>query len=639
MRKVLIILSFILIVMESKASEFPWYKYEQFQGWVETTNSSTNYIYVLPFVISPGSELWSIPKQNFQQVDINITTDMEGFEITNDNKVKFGYKIISTADYLPTNLKQEIYKQTNINVDNHFYSFVKVKKVAVFLEIGKDVFEKKMYNSELVSGDFIDYFYIDIDDYNTINKIRNGDFRFRIEYEFPYNNYSSLELEMTEESISNLWVNSFKQITKRVHRSGGRFLFLDWSRAAQSVRINENFNSNENTEINNKISVVLRDANPEMQKRFEAIIGQETLSESEIIELHMKAAIDARNNGKPSLADAHTRYVEILKLGDQASVSGKMTEKLLSLVDSDILSFLMSGVKMSTSSSNTYFRYNSSISASVNTQLKKEYKEYWLNSCALSYSANSITTGNISNMFDRVEQSTNMKVFGVQRMASISKEQWIRAVIKAIENRDIQTVNYCFDPKFGDLYQLINPNQVIDSDGNIILHKAIETRNLAIVKKLLDEGADPNKKNRFQESSIDIAEENNLIDVLGVLDQYRNLNGTAIISFDFPNSRLINIEVLNPEGLNYTNSGNKIIIEGFPIKIYSTIKLTYQINISHSYCNNIRFPYRRIRNTQNGILIEFDTFVRNTYKIRDSRILEYTETIVFKDFNSGFVKQ
>ena len=89
----------------------------------------------------------------------------------------------------------------------------------------------------------------------------------------------------------------------------------------------------------------------------------------------------------------------------------------------------------------------------------------------------------------------------------------------SISNRDTELVKYLID-KGADV------NEVINSKGDTILHQAVRSfDDVSVIEKIIDAGADINKKNIFENTPIDIASKIENIKVEELLKDCKNEKG------------------------------------------------------------------------------------------------------------------
>lgn len=648
-----IIFSSILFLLYSSlsAAEFPWFKVRDHEGWVELTGSANGkkYIKILPFITPPMGLYFSESANpfGFNSAGSGTAPTKNGLEVTPDNRLKFGYKLISDPKYIPPNLKKDIANSLDIpeqTLKDHILSIVKVKNLKVEMYAGGKLIRQKSYNTSYVSGDLRDAFYFDFEtDYEILNSIRAGDFQLRALYEFPYSNFSSIEIVLDNKIITKSWVKVFRKIVKQIRTSSGSFFFHNWSSTVQRVYVEENIRSQTTNQMSEDVSVIMRDPTPEQLQRFETLLGYVRVSGSQVIALHTSAYNDAIAKNKLNLAEAHKMYLENIKHENPADFKNDFLEKLAALAENEVLGFLAAGIKIGNSNTSSYFTYNGSSSLQINTSVSSEYREYIIKNSYLSYTNQNYQHQNydFNALYSFVYESLNNRYFGKKWANNITHNDWKTALKKTIRNRDIFGVKYVaemedeFTEKYVPYASFIRKdlNVALDGDGNRPVHLAISKGDTDIVKYLVSNGANPNLSNRYQESGFEMAVDKGNQAIINYLEPFRNAKGTITINITHPPMQDIVINWQSPD-VNYkvnevSNKKTIITIEDFPMKISPDLTISGKAWIGQNQANMMRNALIYAHNPP-YVLTNIIVFAKKDYKIKKDKNISYDQSIEFE---------
>ena len=641
-----------ILVVPANAASFPWFKIDQYEGWIETTPDGQSTIKLLPFVVPPGGPWWRDTSNPFGtfQAGPGVAPIAQGLDITADYRIKLGFKVISSPKYIMPNLKTRIEQKLNLprrSLSGHRFEFVKVNKLRVTLVVGGKPRLRKTYGANVIQGDITSAFYVDTDNYEWLNFIERGDFNFDIDYNFPYNSFSSIAITVNRQLINRAMVTAFKEIVKTVRKSGGSFLFFDWSSKIQRVYVKENLNFQSENRLFESTSVVMRDPTPEQRERFNQLLGWTQTSANQVIEWHRQAYTNALAANKLTLAQAHKEYLEQLEAPDPESMGNDFLEKLAALAEDEVLNFLAAGLKVSESSASSYYRYNGTATLNVNTTVNSQYREFIISSTQLSFEGKSYQPNNYKLPLQSAYEKLNYTIFGKGAYYEIWARDWARGVAGRIRMQDLQAVRYCFRKDFALMGRGgANPNLPLDEDENTSLHLAAASGQRDMVAFLMKQGANPRRFNRFRETPLELARENEHWAVVSLLRSRYNEQGQAHITVSTPEGMILKgIDVSQPlyktkvETVKVNDQKIRMEIRGFPGKFYTSLYVKLRISVSHADYPRIQFPHQRVGYNNNTIVIDVGCFVFKPYKIKDGQVVNYSERIVFAGFDKGFVAQ
>ena len=622
-----------------EAQNFPWYKTEVFEGWVETTHTDDSHIRVLPKLVAPGNGLlWMTVDNPYDVHDFETFRSTPlGFKITYNNKLKFSFKITSNPKYIPPNFKQDVAQKLNVpfpELSEHQINFVKIDNVKISLYIQNNLIDSKSYDTSLISSDLIDSFYFDLDDREIINGLRSGDFRLEMSYEFPYNTFSSLAFNLNKEIRTDIWIKTFKTISKRIEKTGGKYFFIDWSTTSQKVYAKENITSGANTEIADFTNVVMRNPTIDQLNRFNELLGLVESTKNTIIQNHLNQAKAASDINNLKLANAHELYAQNLESNNNSNFSKELIEALNSLEDTEVLSFLVAGVNLSHSYNHSYYRFDGNINVDMNTEYAQEYTEYIISNSKVEYHSQSSGTSGMEHTYKSAWLQRLKDVFGVDQEWQLNQKIWNSSLRNALEDNRSYDVKYCFQQPIN-----FDPNGNLDNNKNNALYYAIKYGDKDIVEFLLRKGVDPNKKNRFGESAMDIAAQEEKSNIYNLIKSYSGHFGNATIKIKHPTCQPILLTWKHPytrklDWISIDENHTKSDIEAFPLLFTSQAFLIFRKWIRSSDLSLFKFQPTIIQHNGNNVLIETKVPLRNDFKIRDGVHVEYEGEIKFK--NGGY---
>ena len=347
----------------------------------------------------------------------------------------------------------------------------------------------------------------------------------------------------------------------------------------------------------------------------------------------------------PALADAHDKYLKDLN-ASTPDTSQQLIAALSNLKDADALKFMAAGFQMRSGDASSYYRYDGSYAASQSSEVRTQYSEYLIRNGVIGAKNQSYTDSPqlVGAALDRAFDAMHMGMFYTASSQPLTAEQWAQGLLKAIDDRDLVRVKYAFDPRITDVGGRIDPNIAIDANQNRLIHRAVRTRDTAIVKLLLDNGASPQRKNRYGDTALDLANDNRDAAMRSLLQPYMAKKGKALIALDHPGIKITAINVMAPQGAGQiaTTLGaesSRIAIDDYPMLMQSTAILVGQLWVGPNDYPNIRFNHRVLGTSGYQRLIEVPIVLDRSYRIRDGQTIDYREAVRFAGWDKGFVVQ
>jgi hypothetical protein len=560
-------------------------------------------------------------------------------EITADGRIKLPYLIVR-AGGLPQPAIQAIASATGITETKLVSAprdFVVATYDRVVLEVaGKEVASEKLGNASL-GGQVEGAFYVDKDN---LADLRAGNYRFFLDYTHPIANFSSLSLDLSAQQISNTWVDAFREVTRSKSTSGGKVLFMDFSRTVSRTRVKESVRAGGLHEGSTSINVVLRDPTSDQVERVESVLGFAKLTREEMLARHQAGYATAIAAANPELAKAHEKYIEAFA-PDAPNTSQQLIDALSKLKDSDALQFMAAGFQMRESSSSSYYRYDYNMIVEQTSSNQTQYREFLIRNASVSsrYFAHS-TPNAMARALDAAFNRLHMAVFQASIEVPLSAQQWAQGVRRAINSGDRLGISYALSDDTKERVVAIDPDIAIDPDGNRLLHAAARKQDRSSVDALLAAGASPLRRNQAGDTPADAAQDagDSSLQAL-LLGQSARRGSVKLVFTHMPNARL-RFTMIAPQDLPGTiTRTNPTTVEWNStdyarlVRLSGHLELEFSLNFNE--CNMIRFAMQRAP-TPSGCLVRAPVALQRLvrYPVNDTN--EYRLRIQFVDWETGF---
>ncbi len=604
----------------AQAEDFEQFSENEWQGWIEETNQGGR-IRLLPFIAQPGSaSYWA--QNDFGRY---------GMGITSGGNLRFGYRIIGQSQFIPPALKGRIAHLSGRSInafDDYSIEFVRARINKVQLIVAGEVFEEHTYNNTLVSGTGAAEFTIPLDDYETINAIREGNFYLRAFYNYPLSSYSSASVRYDARLVSNSWFQAFKQIIERRRRSGFAVGPFDFTREVRNTYVRESANSGGYNSQTENFTVLLVDPTPQQERMVEDMLGFARSTATEVRQRHLAAHAAAVAANSPELAQAHTLYAQALNL--PGAQNGEFQQQLLELLDgleqADLMAFLTAGIKSSSQSASGYYRYQRNATTTTTTEAQLNFSNYVVRNAMVATAAVTLPfmQGQTYVPLESAFMANDNRIFGGGRLYGVVQPtNWAEGVGRAIDQRRWGDLEYALSRRFTRAnLPTVDLNRKLIS-GDYLLHRAAATGNIDAVRRVLNAGGDPTRTNTYGETPIDLARSSGFTQIAELMEAREDASGRLSIVISHPDVTPGDFYIINPQEIRSVrrreidDRTTALVIDEFPGTYQFQFRFNYTAIINHSDLWRLNFPYRQIASNGQQARIQAEGFITEYIVLRD----------------------
>jgi len=501
------------------AAEFPWFNVQGFEGWVEyTTNTSAERrINVLPKLYGPAGT------GEFGGGNVDVS---KLISIKTNGDIVIKYLILSSPSKLPVNFKAQVARsiiQTGFNpqgfnqqaLNDYQIVIPKVTNIVAKLIVDGVVVREESLGNSFTSSEYTGEFRFKQDDDNYSN-IYNGDFVIKLDFQFPYETFSSLSLKLNQSALTNIKVDVFRQVIRKAKSSGSRMWFIDTRKETIKTIEKERISTSATSNFTSNIDIVLRDPDETLLKQLDALLGYQKISKDELMTRHAQLQIAAAAASNPKLGELSANYIQALKNNDEPGQIDILAS-LAALEKGDILSFFASGVSFSEKSNSTSYTYNAVIQTDISTTSSEFYTTSIIKTINYNYHTQITEFPFLKMAIQNAENGKLIEVFG----SPIPSPQQINAVLlNSVQTNNLVNLKLAL-LKGGD------PNTRELLDYNTLLNIAVAANRTKIAQELLNSGANPNLKNRHGENAVILSGNNSNTELRTLIDSYKNKVGTT----------------------------------------------------------------------------------------------------------------
>jgi hypothetical protein len=537
-RTILYLLLTILISFNNSsfAAEFPWFNVQGFEGWVEyTTNvSADRRINVLPKLYGPSGT------GEFGGASVDVS---KLISVRTNGDIVLKYLILSAPSKLPFNFRQEVsrsimqngFRPTGFNengLNEYQIVFPKITNIVAKIIVDGEVIREESFGSTFVSAEHTGEFLFRQND-NNYSAIYNGDFKITLDFQFPYETFSSMSLKINQATLTNIKVDVFRQVIRKAKSSGSKMWFIDTRKETIKTIEKERISTSANSSFSSNIDIILRDPDEIILKQMESFLGYQKISKDDLLLRHKELQTAAVLNGNPKLGELSANYIKALNNNDE-SAQIDILASLAALEKGDILTFFASGVSFKESSSSTSYTYT----ASIETEITMEQSEFYTTSVikTLNYNYHAQIT-EFPYLLMAIQNAEDKRVVEVFGSPMPSKEQVNAALLNAVQTNNLANLKLAL-LKGGD------PNLREHADYNTLLNICIQSNRNLLVAELLNKGANPNLKNRHGESAFTLIENSNSQEIRSLVLSYKDRSGTTNFKITLsPNFAISNVSL------------------------------------------------------------------------------------------------
>jgi hypothetical protein len=625
----------------SSAAEFNRFQHRQYHGWVEDTGTTVE-IKLIPFILGPDTPA----APGFFDFSTPLGQERPNISMLPDGSLRVPFKIIRAGD-LPGDAFGNIANSTGVPIQRLTSapkSYVRAYFDRVQLEIAGEVVGVKELGGGELSGDINLDFKVSADRQDLIDALGRGDYRLMMEYRHNLAEFKSLSLDLSATQISNMWVNAFKEVVRTRATSGGKFLFMNFSRQVSRTRVKESVESGGSEAGNTEISIVMRDPTPEQEARANAVLGFAQLTREQMLQRHQTGFTAALAAANPTLADAHKLYLDALQDAPSANNDALMAV-LGNLKEADALKFMVAGFQTSDSSASSYYRYDANLATTQNSTQVTKYREYLINNSTVA--SRYFAFKSPGSMLEAINSAAFQMHSVVFTFGSpgipMPQKQWISATAKAVETGNLAHLRYALSEPVTRIVTGFDPDMDVDAARNKLIHRAAQRGSEPMISLLIARGASPLVRNGAGDTPLDIARDGGNPAAIAKLEQQMSRKGTASLELLFSNVQSVELRNVRPIG---TSISTNVIAPGryryrftdFPRLVALQGEVRVIVNLPGNQCGLIAFPVV-VQYYPTSCLVQQDVPIRQSIRIRDNQEVRYRAGVIFQNWQTGFVVQ
>jgi hypothetical protein len=472
--KIVNLFSFFMIsfALQANAAEFTWFgNIENRQGWIESVGTGGGYqsrIHVFPELIGPkfGTKA-------------NVERTKNGALIT---------FIISSS--LPTDTGSFI-KSVIRNISGALVPGSELGKYQLDLVTVKDLTVKLKYNGgELGSTTFKGKLPVETvgqiatsADKDVLDDILNGKFILEATFTIAQGTYSAIMINVKNEVLTKYRYQALKEVTTQREKSGGSFLFFNWSSTTVRKIITEKINEHFEMKSEATTSVMSVDPTPDMRRRIDERIGFYEVAMNDLIQKHLDTANKMKTLGEQDIAKIFEDYANAVKDGG-SGLPVKQLEKALIALEKDpanMAVFMANGIAFDFDSYSSYGKYQCIAAKNLRINTENSYTEIEITTQYVDYTVTSGPFPFARQHADEVNKELIRSWFGTVRPGV---QEATSGLYTAVTRQNVAMARMALDFK-------AQFNAEFGFDGARPLIMAAKSGNAELVDLLLLKGANP----------------------------------------------------------------------------------------------------------------------------------------------------
>ena len=534
------------IISICQAAEFPWFNIQGFEGWVEYTSntSADRRINVLPRLYGPSG---------VGEFGGAIVDPSKLVSVKSNGDIIIKYLILSSPSKLPTDFRTNVAKSIiqlgfrpadfdQNGLQNYQIVIPKITNITVKLIVDGEVVKQEAFGNTFTSSEHTGEFRFKQDDSNYSN-IHNGDFKITLDYEFPYETFSGLSLKMDQTALSNIKVEAFREVIRKVKSSGSKMWFIDTRKQTIKTIERERISTTSTSNYTNNVDIVLRDPDETLLKQLDELLGYVKLSRNDFLSRHAQLQATALATANPKLGELSANYIKAIENNDEP-MQIDILASLAALKKGDILSFFASGVSFKESSNSTSYSYSAVLETSVSGTQSDFYTMSIIKTLKYNYHTSLSDFPFLKMAIQNSESNIITEVFG-SPMPNI--QQINTVVLNSVQTNNLTNLKMAL-LKGGD------PNLREPLDLNPVLNIAVSAKRTAIISELVKNGANPKLTNRHGETAVSLSNDIDDINIKAIISSWADRLGQTKLNFKLdPNFSISNVSInLNGNVRNFT---------------------------------------------------------------------------------------
>lgn len=535
-----------VLIGTCQAAEFPWFNVQGFEGWVEYTANTTadRRINVLPRLYGPSG----VGEFGGASIDASKLVSVKS-----NGDIIIKYLVLSSPSKLPTDFRTNVARSIiqlgfrpagfdQNGLQNYQIVIPKITNITVKLIIDGEVVKQEALGNTFTSAEHTGEFLFKQDDINYSN-IHNGDFKITLDYEFPYETFSGLSLKMDQTALSNVKVEAFREVIRKVKSSGSKMWFIDTRKQTIKTIERERISTASTSNYTNNVDIVLRDPDETLLKKLDELLGYVKLSRTDFLTRHAQLQATALATANPKLGELSANYIKAIENNDEPAQIDILSS-LAALKKGDILSFFASGFSFKESSNSTSYSYSAVLETSVSGTQSDFYTISIIKTLKYNYH---ITLSDFPFLKMAIQNSESNRITDVFGSPMPNIQQINAVVLNSVQTNNLANLKVAL-LKGGD------PNVRENLNFNPVLNIAVSAKRTAIISELVKNGANPNLANRHGETAVSLSNDGDDINIKAIIRSWADRLGQTKLNFKLDsNFSISNVAVnLNGNVKNFT---------------------------------------------------------------------------------------
>lgn len=582
-----IVILFLGACQSSICAEYPWFKVHGFEGWIEYASQSgaDRRINVLPRLYGPSFV------GEFGGADVDMSNLLT---VKPDGEMILKFLVMGNLGKLPQSFRSDLHQHltgtgfnragfTVSSLNSYQIVMPKIINLKAALIVNGEVKQLVDVPNTYIGAEYIGEFRIRPEE-EIYGNIQNADFKIQLDYEFPYQLFSSASINFSQQILTKIKVEVFRQVIRQVRTSGTKFLWMDFRSTYVRTIEKERIATSASAQYHTKLDIVLRDPEENIVKFIDELIGKKEITKDKLIEQHEKLIATANQNNNPVLGKLAKEYMEAVRADDHTGQVNAL-EAISKLSEGDVLGFMAAGMSFSESSSGGTYTYVSTLNSTISTSSTETYSQHVIKTVKYSFQTTVDNFPMLAHVIRSAQSQQMIALFGsVQPTPAIVDQVLVTNVL----SNNLPNVRYC-------LHHGAIPNQVVNDDQEPLLMYCLKKGYYSLASLLLNSGANPNLKNRHGESASDMIETISNSELRALITSKLRITGRVGFSIaisptapDFNlQSPVINVRTSELPGTISKVNGTKTwaieAIELYPGYYYVELKVTLSIDLPRDH--------------------------------------------------------
>jgi len=205
-------------------------------------------------------------------------------------------------------------------------------------------------------------------------KILNNDYEIMIGFDFKDARVSTIDASISLSTVMDNYINETQVALSQSKNKGWGIFNFGSRKSALSQNVKTDVNQKTSTTTTANTVIVMNDADEGMIKLFENDFFPSIDSKQSVIDYHLKGYEVAKSDGNENLANAHLKYIEMLKSSDP-KVETDAAAAAAALSKKDYATFVAKGMRFTQDKTNAKTSYHRILSSSVEEGVNKTWEQ------------------------------------------------------------------------------------------------------------------------------------------------------------------------------------------------------------------------------------------------------------------------